>query len=112
MEVSINSIKRQLRMEIDDDIENEHLNELKMEAIEMLSKLLNRPLIESDEDEDDEDGESVDQTLVITPVLRRGILMLVSDLYENRGSTSVLTLNSNPAFQHIVDLYRVYPNGN
>jgi hypothetical protein len=43
--------------------------------------------------------------------VRRAVLMLISDMNENRGVTSVLKMDENPTFDRLLDPWRVYPNG-
>lgn len=106
------SIKKQLRLEDPEDTsDDEYLELLGEAAIDNLQQVLNRKLYATEQELED-DPEAPLTATVITASLKIAGLMLVSDLYENRGGTSTLTIKDNPAFKRLTDPYRVYPNGN
>ncbi|MDP2715536.1 head-tail connector protein [Rheinheimera sp.] len=110
--LSLPSIKRQLRLDdadVDADVEA-YLLELEEAAIDMLEQHLNRKLYE-DQAAIDADPDATVTALVLPPSVKRAGLMLVSDMYENRGVTSLLSLNDNPVFDKALGPYRIYPNG-
>ncbi|MAD75158.1 MAG: hypothetical protein CML20_10270 [Rheinheimera sp.] len=106
------SIKRQLRLEDEDLDDNQqgYLLELEAAAVDMLEQHLNRKLY-ADQQAIDDDPAATVTALVIPPSVKRAGLMLVSDMYENRGVTSILSLNDNPVFKAALNPYRIYPNG-
>lgn len=108
--ISLESIKRQCRLELEDNTENDYLQELLADAIEAVEQRLNRKLY-ADQAAIDADPAATETALILPRSVRRAVLMLISDLYENRGATSVLTLNANPLFDDMLNPWRVYPNG-
>lgn len=108
--LSLPSIKRQCRLEVDDSSEDDYLQELEAAAIDMLEQHLNRKLY-ADQAEKDADPEAPLTALVLPASVKLAGLMLVSDMYENRGVTSLLSLNDNPVFEKALGPYRIYPNG-
>lgn len=106
------SIKKQLRLEDPEDTSDDVYLELLGEAaIDNLQQVLNRKLYATEQELED-DTEAPLTAIVITASLKIAGLMFVSDLYENRGGTSTLTIKDNPAFKRLTDPYRIYPNGN
>lgn len=108
--LTLPSIKRQLRFEPDYVTEDDYLLELEAAAVDSLQQHLNRKLYE-DQAAIDADPSAISTALVLPPSVKRAGLMLVSDMYENRGVTSVLSLNDNPVFNNLLQPYRIYPNG-
>jgi hypothetical protein len=108
--LSLPSIKRQLRLEADDTSEDDYLQELEAAAIDMLEQHLNRKLY-ADQAAIDADPAAPVTALALPPSVKRAGLMLVSDMYENRGVTSLLSLNNNPVFDKALGPYRIFPNG-
>ena len=108
--LSLPSIKRQLRLEVDDTSEDDYLQELEAAAIDMLEQHLNRKLY-ADQAAINADPAAPVTALALPPSVKRAGLMLVSDMYENRGVTSLLTLNNNPVFESALSPYRIFPNG-
>ena len=106
------SIKKQLRLEDPEDTSDDaYLELLGKAAIDNLQQELNRKLYATEQELED-DTEAPLTAIVITASLKIAGLMLVSDLYENRGGTSTLTIKDNPAFKRLIHPYRIYPNGN
>ncbi|MCC5855123.1 MAG: phage gp6-like head-tail connector protein [Idiomarina sp.] len=102
--VSLESAKRQLRLELDDEADDDYINEKIDVAVDIVQDDIQRVIYEDQEAleaAEDETG------VVITPRLRQGILMILSDIYENRGLTSLSTLKDNPAYEKAVGRYRI-----
>lgn len=110
--LTLTSIKRQLRLDDEDvdEAELQYLQELEAAAIDMLEQHLNRKLY-ADQAAIDADPQATSTALVLPASVKRAGLMLVSDMYENRGATSLLSLNDNPVFDKALQPYRIYPNG-
>lgn len=109
--IPLSSIKKQLRIELDDDSQDDELLELTDAAIDMVEQQLNRKLY-PDQVAIDADENATSTALIMPASIRRAVLMALTDLYENRGATSYNTLNKNPVFEQLISSYRVFPNGN
>lgn len=108
--ITLTSIKRQCRLEQDETHDDDYLLELLQDATEAIQEQLNRKLY-PDEQALAEDEHAPEGAIVMPRSVRRAILMLISDLYENRSATSVLNLSDNPTYQVMLDPHRRYPNG-
>lgn len=102
--VTLQEIKRQCRIEQDFEEDDEYLESLIPVAIEYVSDDLQRAIYESIEAldaADDKDG------IVVNPRIKHAILMAVHDFYENRSSSSTLTLKDNPAYERLISRQRL-----
>lgn len=108
--IQLSSIKKQLRIELDDDSQDEELLELADAALDSIEQRLNRRLY-GDQAAIDADENAPVTALAIPASVRRAALMLITDMYENRGATSYTTLNENPVFNQLISPYRIFPNG-
>lgn len=108
--ITLIRIKKQLRIEPDDNSQDEELLELAEEAVDSIEQQLNRRLY-IDQAAIDADENAPTTALAIPASVRRAALMLITDMYENRGATSYTTLNENPVFEKLIRPYRIYPNG-
>jgi len=109
--ITLLSIKKQLRIEQDDDSQDEELLELADAALDTVEQQLNRRLY-ADQAAIDADANAPVTALAIPASIRRAVLMMITDMYENRGTTSYTTLNENPVFKQLISPYRIFPNGN
>ena len=100
--LTLDQIKKQLRIEpdfIEDDAYLEHLGEVAEQAVE---NDLNRTLYVTDIPEEDLFG------LRINVRHQQAMLLMVGQLYENREATSDLTMKEVPlAYQHLIERDRV-----
>ncbi len=102
--ISLESAKRQLRLELDDNADDDYIIEKIDVAVDIVQDDIQRVIYENQEalnTAEDETG------VVISPRLRQGILMVLSDIYENRGLTSLSTLKANPAYEKAIGRYRI-----
>ncbi|ASV33123.1 hypothetical protein BJP41_06880 [Candidatus Williamhamiltonella defendens] len=95
-------VKRQCRIELDDNSED-MLLESYIAAVEQKTIAhLNRHLYKASVPETDPDG------LVINAAIIQGMLLLVTGLYEHRGGVSDMEqLSVFPFFRFLVDDYRL-----
>lgn len=106
MILTLEEIKRQLRLEDDDATEDSLLTSLGEAAARRTQTYLNRPLYGKAEEipEGDERG------LVVSDDIRLALLMLVTHFYENRSTISEVEMVEMPlAYTWIVAPYRFYP---
>lgn len=108
--IPLRSIKKQLRIELDDGSQDDELLELIDAAIDMVEQQLNRKLY-PDQVAIEADENALPTALIMPASIRRAVLMALTDLYENRGATSYTTLNENPVFKQLISPYRIFPNG-
>lgn len=99
-------IKRQLRLEDDDNTEDELLTAIGAAAESRTRTFLNRPLYAKEEDVPDGD----ERGLVVSADLRLAMLMLVTHFYENRSASSEVEKMEAPmAYNWLAAPYRFYP---
>jgi len=104
MILSLDEIKRQLRLEPDYTEEDEHLTLIGQAAESRTSNYLNRKLYASEVPDSDSDG------LVVSGDIRMAMLMLCSHFYENRSSVSDVEMLEMPqAFDWLAGPYRYIP---
>lgn len=97
--VTLNQVKNQLRLCPNDEHENDHLELLTQAAVSHVSQYLDRPVPWADKD-----GELVP----VPPDVQAAILLIISDLYENREGQFVgITASENETVQNLLHFYRV-----
>ncbi len=103
--IALSRIKHQLRLEIDDNSEDEHLQDLADAAIESVELYLNRKLYA------DSVALALDTavpigSMVITSSIKQACLMVVSELYNNREATTFSKVTDNPAIRLLLSNHR------
>ena len=102
--LTIEQIKIQCRLELDDTSQDSQLAMLGDVAEQAVADHLNRTLYPDAVPEDEANG------LVVNPPVRMAMLLMVGQLYENREATSDLSLKEVPlAYQYLLAPYRVIP---
>lgn len=103
--ISLRSVKHQLRLEVDDNSEDEFLLQLVEAAIESVELYLNRKLYGSSADLTADTAHPVG-SMVITASIKQGALMMVSELYNNRETTTFSRVADNPAVALLLSPHR------
>lgn len=103
--ISLSSVKHQLRLEIDDNSEDEHLLHLVAAGIESVELYLNRKLYPSKEDLAADTAAPVG-SMVISASIKQAVLMMVSELYNNREATTFSRVTDNPAISLLLTNHR------
>lgn len=94
--ITMRSVKHQLRLELDDNSEDEFLQQLIDAAIESVELYLNRKLYATSADLTADTAHPVG-SMVITASIKQASLMMVSELYNNRETTTFSRVADNPA---------------
>lgn len=95
--LSLDEIKRQLRLDGDD--EDRHLELLGAAAEEYAANYLDRPIPWLDSEQ---------QPVAVPSAVKMALLLVIGDLYENREGQFVGTISSdNPAVKSLLTPYRV-----
>lgn len=104
MILSLDEIKRQLRLEPDYTDEDDHLTLIGKAAESRTVNYLNRKLYESEIPDNDDSG------LMVSDDVRMAMLMLCTHFYENRSSVSDVEMTELPqSFVWLVGPYRFIP---
>lgn len=97
--VTLEQAKTQLRLCQRDEEENQHLDLLIRAATSHASQYLDRPIPWSDSSGD---------PVPVPPDVQAAILLIISDLYENREGVVVGTIvTENPTVQNLLHFHRV-----
>lgn len=80
------------------DAEDDVITGMAQAAEDYVSQYLNRPVPWTDDDE---------KPVEVPASVRNAALLVVADLYQNRGATTSETINENPAVENLLHFYRV-----
>lgn len=94
--LTLPEVKAHLRVR--HDAEDDVIVGMAQATEDYVSQYLNRPVPWNDDD-----GEPVE----IPASVRSAALLVVSDLYRNRGATTSEAVNENPAVENLLHFYRV-----
>ncbi len=103
--IALSSVKHQLRLEIDDNSEDDHLLHLVDAALESVELYLNRKMYASSAMLAADTAAPVG-SMVITASIKQAVLMVVSELYNNREATTFSRVADNPAISLLLSPHR------
>lgn len=103
--LTLPQIKQQLRLDVDDTSEDEHLTLLGDVAEEAVATHLNRTLYIAEVPDEDSTGRVINQPI------RMAMLLMVGQLYENREASITGTIISEVplAYSYLLERYRIIP---
>ncbi|MGX5913947.1 head-tail connector protein [Aliidiomarina sp. Khilg15.8] len=102
--VTLQEIKRQCRIEMDFNEDDEYLESLIPVATGYVSDDLQREIYETQEAKELAED---DEGIVVDARIKHALLMVIHDFYENRSSSSTLTLKDNPAYDKLISRHRL-----
>ena len=98
MLIPLQDIKIHLRLGLESDPEVDlYLADILDAATDYAEQYLGRPIPWSTDDASE----------VFPPSVRSAILLIITDLYENRNGQTVAVLNQNKAVENLLHFYRV-----
>ncbi|AKX43986.1 hypothetical protein AKN87_01825 [Thiopseudomonas alkaliphila] len=92
MSISLKQLKNHLRLELDDQDEDENLQLILTAAIDYASKFLGRPIPWEDK---------------LPASVTSAVLLIAADLYLNREATTPSGMKENPLVEKMLHPYRI-----